>query len=39
MTTDHRRSNAELAQGVLLDEPNFLREIVQRVLQECSKRR
>jgi putative transposase len=34
MILGHRRSNAELAQGVLLGEPDFLREIVQRVLQE-----
>jgi putative transposase len=34
MTTDHRRSDALTAQGVLLDDADFLREIVQRVLQE-----
>jgi putative transposase len=34
MTTDHRRPEAQAAQGVLLDDPDFLREIVQRVLQE-----
>jgi len=34
MTTDHRKVSAELAQGVLLDDPSFLREIVERVLQE-----
>ena len=38
MAKDHRRVEAELAQGVLqgclLDEPGFLREIVERVMQE-----
>lgn len=34
MADDHRRVDAELAQGVMLDEPDFLREIVERVLQE-----
>ncbi len=34
MTKDHRRPEAETAQGVLLDEAAFLREIVERVLQE-----
>ena len=34
MANDHRRLDAELAQGVMLDEPDFLREIVERVLQE-----
>jgi putative transposase len=34
MATDHRRVDAQLAQGIMLDEPGFLREIVQRVLQE-----
>jgi putative transposase len=34
MTTDHRRVEAATAQGVLLDGADFLREIVQRVLQE-----
>ncbi len=34
MAEDHRRVDAELAQGVMLDEPDFLREIVERVLQE-----
>jgi len=34
MTEDHRRPQAEGAQGVLLDDPGFLKEIVQRVLQE-----
>ena len=34
MAEDHRRSDEELVQGVLLDEPDFLREIVERVLQE-----
>ncbi len=34
MTNDHRRTDVEFAQGILLDEPSFLREIVERVLQE-----
>src|SRR5512132_529868 len=34
MTTDHRRPQAGAAQGVLLDDSDFLREIVERVLQE-----
>jgi transposase-like protein len=34
MAKDHRRADAELAQGILLDDPGFLREIVQRVVQE-----
>lgn len=34
MAKDHRRLDAELAQGILLDDADFLREIVERVLQE-----
>ena len=34
MANDHRRLDAQSVQGVLLDNPGFLREIVQRVLQE-----
>ncbi len=34
MAEDHRRSMEELVQGVLLDEPDFLREIVEKVLQQ-----
>jgi hypothetical protein len=34
MAEDHRRSAEKVLQGVLLDEPNFLRQIVERVLQE-----
>ena len=34
MAKDHRRSAEELLQGVLLDEPDFLRLIVERLLQE-----
>ncbi len=34
MAKDHRRVDAEIAQGVLFDDPDFLREIVERVLQE-----
>jgi len=34
MTKHHRRTDAQSAQGVLLDDPVFLKEIVQRVVQE-----
>ncbi len=34
MTQDHRKVSAELAQGILLDDPGFLHGIVERVLQE-----
>ncbi len=34
MTNDHRRPEAATAQGVMLDDAGFLKEIVQRVLQE-----
>jgi putative transposase len=34
MANDHRRPGVEIAQGVMLDDPDFLREIVERVLQE-----
>lgn len=34
MAEDHRRLAEEVVQGVLLDDPAFLREIVERVLQE-----
>lgn len=34
MTEEHRKLDAETAQGALLDDPGFLREIVERVLQE-----
>ena len=34
MAEDHRRLAEEVAQGVLLDDPTFLKEIVERVLQE-----
>jgi putative transposase len=34
MATDHRRAEAELVQGPMLDDPSFLKEIVQRVVQE-----
>ncbi len=33
MAEDHRRSVEELTQGILLDDPGFLQEIVERVLQ------
>jgi putative transposase len=34
MTNDHRKPEVEAAQEILLDDADFLREIVQRVLQE-----
>ena len=34
MAKDHRRISEEVAQGILLDNPTFLKEIVERVLQE-----
>jgi transposase-like protein len=34
MAKDHRRLDAELAQEVLLDDPDFLRQIVQGVVQQ-----
>ena len=34
MAEDHRRSAEKVLQGVLLDKPDFLREIVERMLQE-----
>jgi hypothetical protein len=34
MIQDHRKLNTVLAQGNLLDDPGFLRHIVERVLQE-----
>jgi len=34
MAEDHRRLVEEMEQGGLLDDPSFLREIVERVLQE-----
>jgi transposase-like protein len=34
MTDDHRRPDAATAQAILLDDADFLREIVERVLQE-----
>ena len=34
MTNEHRKPEVELAQEVLLDDPGFLREIVERILQE-----
>jgi putative transposase len=34
MAEDHRRPLEEMAQGLLLDDPGFLREVVERVLQE-----
>ncbi len=34
MAEDHRRLAEEVVQGALLDDPAFLREIVERVLQE-----
>jgi putative transposase len=34
MANDHRRVGEELVQGVLLDDPGFLRELVERVIQQ-----
>jgi putative transposase len=34
MTHDHRRVDAQMAQEILLDDPAFLREIVERVVQQ-----
>ena len=34
MATDHRKVSEQLTQEILLEDPNFLREIVERVLQE-----
>jgi putative transposase len=34
MTTDHRRPDAATAQAILLDDADFLKEIIERVLQE-----
>jgi putative transposase len=34
MTKDHRRVDAQLTQEILLDDPTFLREIVERVVQQ-----
>ena len=34
MAKDHRKVSAQIAQGILLEDPDFLREIVERVLQE-----
>jgi transposase-like protein len=34
MAKDHRRLDAQLAQEVLLDDPNFLRQILERVVQQ-----
>jgi putative transposase len=34
MAKDHRRLNAELVQEVLLDDPRFLPQIVERVVQQ-----
>src|SRR5919112_5886217 len=34
MAKDHRRLDMQLVQEVLLDDPSFLREIVERVVQQ-----
>ena len=34
MTNDRRRLDAQTVQGILLDDPDFLHEVVERVLQE-----
>ena len=35
MANDHRRMAEEVAQGILLDDPGLLKEIVERVLQKA----
>jgi transposase-like protein len=34
MAKDHRRVDVQMAQEVLLDDPGFLRELVERVVQQ-----
>ena len=34
MAKDHRKVSEQLTQEILLEDPNFLREIVERMLQE-----
>ena len=34
MTQDHRKTSTQIAQEALLDDPSFLKEIVEQVLQE-----
>jgi transposase-like protein len=34
MTKDHRRVDAQMAQEILLDDPDFLREILEKVVQQ-----
>ena len=34
MAKDHRKLDAQLVQEVLLDDPGFLREIVERAVQQ-----
>jgi putative transposase len=34
MTRDHRKVDTQLAQGIMLEDPSFLKEVVERVLQE-----
>ncbi len=34
MTKDHRRVDAQTAQEILLDDPAFLHDIVERVVQQ-----
>jgi len=34
MAKDHRRVEVQMAQEVLLDNPGFLRELVERVVQQ-----
>src|SRR5829696_8789075 len=34
MAKDHRRVDAQMAQEILLDDPDFLREIVEKVVQQ-----
>ena len=39
MTEDHRKVEGVRAQEDLADDPGFLREVVERVLQRCWRRR
>lgn len=34
MTQDHRKTSTQIAQEALLDDAGFLKEVLQRVLQE-----
>jgi hypothetical protein len=39
MATDHRKVSEQLTQEILLEDPNFLREIVEGCSKKCSRRR